>query len=394
MSQMKHRDGFDLGSGRLSDQGKSLRAKSSNSGRMPDGLFNRFYPNEKAIWLHITPFQAWDQLVYDHDSASVIKVRRTWLQTTKHYHPGSKRTLICSAGPHRDQPCFADAVRREHYLKLDKIEERMGVRPKDEPPVGVANQYTFSIVVMENILSVPAWDKKTGEARKSKAGNAIYNYVPEPLAKLDPAQPLANLQKTFGGRFHMSIGKAALLQILQFDEEMKNYCKHCATSLVADSVICPDCEASYSVGDAMGGEDLIELRQKHLSCTCGYEGGMQPRLTCTGCGNADEGRLTDFDIRLKKEMLGEKQSILKIVGVRKPLSTLKSPEAKIEVQKMVESPLDLQAIFVPDGLEQQKRILGNLCMGLDPRPVKKGAGGSDVESYAEEPADSDERIQY
>lgn len=388
MSVMKHREGSvltnDLGDGRLSDQGKDIKKGGSGGGgfgRMPEGLFDSFWPSEKACWIHVTPHQAWEQFVYDRDSGTVIRVKRTWYQTTKHYDARTKRSLICSAGPHRTEPCYPDALRRAFWAEMNAIEERTGVKPKDEAPLGTSNQFSFSIVVMENILAIPLRDKQTGEARKSRAGKIIYNYKPEPMvAPLDRT----NLQKTFGRRFHLSVGKTHLLMILQFDEEMKNYCKHCAHGLTADAVICPDCETPYALPGLVGGEDLVDTRQLSYNCsTCSYEGEMQPRLTCAGCGNAEEGRLTDFDIRLKKEMIGEKQSILKIVGVRKPLSTITDPAVRAEVEKMILNPLDITAIFAPTPIADQKKILGNRCTGIDPRQPKKDdeSGGGDVEEF-------------
>jgi hypothetical protein len=400
MTMMKHRSGFDLGGNRLSDQGKALKnqgERGRQGGKYPDGVFDRFYPGEKSIWIHISPFQQWEYEAWNPESSAVEKVIKTWFQSKKHYHPRTKRTLICSAGSHIDQPCFPCAIRRAHWKKMNAIEERTGVKPKDEPPVGIGNQYSFSIVIMENVVAVPAMDKKTGEVRKSKAGKIIYNYYPEPVVKLGPGD---NFQKSFGRRAHLSMGKNALLQLLQFDEEMKNYCAHCATQMTADAVVCPECDTSYALPDIVKGEDLVDVRQRSWDCSaCHYSGWMQPHLSCSGCGSPEEGRLTNFDIRIKRESVGEKQSVLRIAGVRMPLSTLKTDEQRAEVQQLIENPLNLPAIFSPSSLEDQKKVLGELCIGIDPRsPKRDETAVPDAAAYGNPDDDAthevDEEVSY
>lgn len=375
---MKHRDGIDLGGDRLSDQGRSMKGKAgTSSSTMVEGKYDSYWIGPKAMWFHITPHQAWKHWTWDKDSREMIEVVRTWLQYTMHFYATTKKKTVCSSGPLRDQPCFGDAIKRAHEEKLDDIKKRTGVRPSDESAVGYSNQYAFSIVMMEPIVVVQPLDKTTRAPRLSRSGNPIYNYRLEHQVYVDDTI----ISKTWGHRFHMSLGKTALEQIFTFDEEMKNYCKYCATPLAAENLICPDCEVRYPLSESVTGEDLSAVRQSVLTCTCGYEGQMQPELMCSGCGNAEEGRLTDFDIRVKKEKTSEKSSILKIVGIRKPLSTLKDDERKVEVQKMIENPLDLYAIFAPTSLEEQKNIFGQLTTGLDPRPVKRGEA-TDVENYA------------
>ena len=195
-------------------------------------------------------------------------------------------------------------------------------------------------------------------------------------------------------RFHVSFGKVALLQLLEFDKEMLNYCKNCADAMTADAVICPDCETEYALEGIVSGEDLVEARKQEWKCnSCDYSGPMQPKLTCN-CGTPMEGRLTDFDIRMKRESTGEKSSVLKIVGVRKPLSTVKDEETRAAVEQMILNPLNLPAIFAPTRLEDQKKILGDLCLGLDPRAPKRDKSEADVEEFHHSPEEADDDLPF
>lgn len=396
-SVMKQRDTYALGGNlqrdRLSVQGKSIKDGHQQK-RFADGQFDRIYPRDKAIWLRINPQQAWQYETWDKEQQAVVTVIKMFLQTCKHYFARTKQTVVCSSGSHLDKPCYGHAIRREHFKKMKGIEERTGIKPKEESAVGVANQYSFAVVVCEEMIALPAIDKKTGLVRKSKQGNIILNHFPRPW--VDPIQIAKETPRTFGRRMHLSIGKSHLMQFLQFDEEMKDYCAHCATGMQTAEIICPDCETRSELPDVVQfGEDMQQLRAQVFRCgACPYEGVMVPDLVCDGCGNPEEGRLTDFEFRLKSEKTGDKQSILKIVGVRKPLSTVKDAETRAKVQDMFDNPLDLLHIFRPTPIDDQRRIFGDLAANVDPRPpTKEDVEKADAEGYAtqeDETADSED----
>lgn len=378
MSQMKHRAGFGSAGSRLSDQGKSLKTGGGDGSRnkFPDGVFDRFIPGEKAIWINISPFQSWTFMAYNSESGEVEEQTKSWFPYLKHYYARTKQFMNCSAGPHRDQPCYPCAIRKAFYKKMDAIEERTGVRPKDEAPVSAQKNFALAITIMENVVAIPAVDKN-GVPRKSKAGKPIYNHVPQPVVGGGPT----NHPVSFGRRAHMSLGIMQLRQLLQFDEEMRNYCANCAKGMSARSVVCADCETSYDLPEPVTGEDLLEVRQREFKCgACGYEGIMVPKVECE-CGDPREGKLTDFDIRLKKEKLADNQSMLSIKSIRLPKLDNE------EVRKLVENPLDLPKIFAPSSQEEQRRKLGDAANGIDPRKHRRDddeAPGKDTESYVDD----------
>lgn len=389
-SLMKQRDAFALGGSRLATQGQALRTGGGGGGgggRFAEGEFDRLFPRETALWIRLAPHQAWEQDVWDPDQQQVVRVVRTWYQSLKHYFARTKRTVQCSCGPHNDKPCYGHAIRRRHWDSMRAIEERTGIRPKDEAPVSASNQYSFSVMACEWIVSLPAIDRKTGAVRRSKKGDIIYNHIPRPW--VDPIQLTDGTTQTWGRRYHMSFGKTQLLQLLQFDDEMRDYCKNCAAQMYALSFYCPDCTTESPFEEPQMGEDLVQFRKRTYRCVCGYEGCMEPTLTCDVCGNPEEGKLTDFEIRIKKEKTGENTSVLKIVGVRKPWALIPnsvSDEDKVRVREQLENPLDLLKIFRPATLDEQRKIFGDLCKDLDPRPPQK-KDESDTTSYAGDASD-------
>lgn len=391
-SLMKQRDASAFGGSRLATQGQQIRTSSNGGGggRYAEGEFDRIYPREVALWFRIVPSQSWEQDVWDSEQQAVVRVKRTWYQSLKHYFARTKRTVQCSCGPHNDRPCYGHAIRRKHFDTMRAIEERTGIRPKDEAPVSTGNQYSFSVMACETILSLPAIDRKTGQVRRSKKGEIIYNHIPKPW--VDPVQITPSTPQTWGRRYHMSFGKTHLLQLLQFDDEMRDYCKNCATQMYATGFYCPDCTTQSDLEEPAAGEDLVQFRKRAYRCICGYEGPMEPILVCDGCGNPEEGKLTDFEIRMKKEKTGENTSILKIVEVRMPLSRLPASvtaEDKARIIEQLNNPLDLLKIFRPASLDEQRKIFGDLCKDIDPRPPQ-AKQESDTSSYAADDDDANE----
>lgn len=367
---MKHRAGFGSGNnGRLADQGKAYTTKGGGGGRFPDGVFDSFWPDEKSIWIHILKNQSYTQKLYNPESGEVEEGTKSWFTYVKHYYATKKQTTYCSCGPARTEPCYPCAVRRAFYTKQNAIEERTGVKPDGEPPISGAKAFAFSIVMMEPMVVV----EKPG-----RNGKVYKNFVPAVRAQIagGPQKPIAK----FGHRCHWSLGILQLRQVFQFDEEMRNYCAHCARNMAADAVICIDCESVYDLPELTSGEDLVEVRQRPYKCgNCQYEGPMQPRLICE-CGDPVEGKLTDFDLRVKKEKLSDNQSILHIKSVRLP--RLEDPE----VAKLCESPMDLPAIFAPTNIGDQRKKLGDLCNNIDPRKTNRedegGATAPEATSYS------------
>jgi len=387
MSQMKHRAGFGSAGSRLSDQGRSIlqppqTQQNRSATRFPEGVFDRFNPGEKAVWINISPLQSWTFMAYDPEAGEVVQQNKSWFPYVKHYYARTKQMMNCSAGPNRDQPCYGCAINKAFYQKMDAIEQRTGVRPKDESPMSAQKCFGLAVTIMENIVSMPAVDRN-GVARKNKAGEPIYDYIPQPLLGTGPT----NHAVSFGRRAHMTLGITHLRQLLVFDEEMRNYCGNCAGAMKASSIVCPDCESTYNLPDAVTGDDLVETRGRDFNCNaCGYRGVMRPTLECK-CGDPREGKLTDFDVRIKREKLGDKQSMLSIKGIRLP--KLDNPE----IRKMVESPLDLPKIFAPSSLEDQQRRLGEVARGVDPRSHHKAAS-ADTESYVDSSNSEDEDLPY
>jgi len=397
------------------DQGRKRMEQGRRSGgnrQFPAGQFDRFFPGETPIWINVSPYSLYLQKIYDRNEKQVVDTETTWYESRKHYVPRNKgrkdnkgkridTDFLCSCGPFRTDPCWGCSVRANHFAMLDAVEAEKGVRPDKESPVGWSSQFSLAITIMEKIYEVPARNND-GSIRKAKSsGQIIYNYVPHPLAMVKhEGEDLNQFKHKFGHRVHWTMGTEHLDQLISYDAKLKNSCKHCASNLFCAKMICPGCETGTDiemVSDADG--SLSMARKIARTCTsCGEKGPFVPYLVCGECqregiGDAIEGRLTTFDLRLKREKIGDtNKSNLVVVAIRMP-GVKNNLEDHKKVMEMIENPLDLASIFAPTGLDRQKFILGEeLTRGLSPKPPKKEASAADeeTESYAQDQGTNDE----
>lgn len=388
-SYMKQRSGLQAGNyNDMEGQLERRKFQSGGSARrgIATGTFDRFYPHETACWIHISPtFFSYE--IYDRDQREVVAVETTWLETIQHYVPKKKQSFVCSSGPHMDKPCWGCATTRAHYEKLDRIKEQQGFRPDEKPPIGKSSQFSLAITVMEPIYEIPLMEKDGSTPRKSKSGQKIYRYVPGPFMDDDFME---RYTPTFGRRMHWSMGQENLNQLISSaGPQLKHHCLNCADSMFATALICPNCETTRELPDLLDGEDLVLAATKERVCTtCKESAAFVPVYGCACESPKSGGSLLSFDIRVKRTKVGDKSSLVSIVGVRTPTHLNKSnpKEVRDSLTDMVENPLNLVDIFSPTPLKMQEAWVGSdLIEGLSPEPRK---------SKSTETEDYNDKIDY
>lgn len=389
-----------LGSPRLGDQGRRRMEQNKRSGggsKFAEGQFDRFFPGETPIWINISPYSSYTQEIWDRQLKAVIEVTTTWYETQKHFVPRNKgRTdrngkridtdFICSCGAHKDKPCWGCAIRTNHFKMLDKIEEEKGFRPDKPAPISRAPQFSLAITVMEKIYAVPLREKDGSLKKRKGNGQVIYRYTPAPYAELKmDDEDLSTFKYQFGHRMHWTMGSEELSMLIEADDKMKNHCGNCASKLFATHMICPGCETATALPHPVSDIDLTQARQKLRTCSaCGEKGPFMPKVECAECGDAVEGRLTSFDIRITRKKVAENKYVTEIVAIRVP-GVPGNKEDHERAMSLIESPLNLAEIFATTPLDRQKYICGDeLTRGLTPAPAKK-----DGEESAEEPGDTE-----
>jgi hypothetical protein len=366
---------------------KTKQAAQRASFKVVEGQYNSFYPNaEKALWWALCPEQSWTFDQYNRETGEVETVQDSfYFGYINHRVQMNKQNFQCSAGAHKDCPCWGCGVRAHFYDKQRAIEDATGVRPKGEAPISGMPQYAMAGVLLETIAKIELKDKD-GKPRLTKAGAKILKEVPTRM--LPPAESKklkAEGATTFGMRTHYSTGIRHLNSLSGFDKEMANYCGHCAEALTAQEFACPECATTQPFtdedGQPLSGQNLMEMRGTDLQCACGYTGPLEPVLECT-CGKPVEGRLMDFALRLISEKVDETSRVLKYTEVR----TIKSFVDKYPaVAEMLSTPLPISEIFAPTPVEMQRWRVPEALRGDGvspaPRLRKDGSAEAPAEAY-------------
>jgi hypothetical protein len=319
-------------------------------------MFERWYPREIAMWIRAIP-QAYTYEAFDHEEWAVLEMTTTWLEYVSHYVASINRSFICSSGPHRDQPCYGDAIRKKHFEWVEQVEEETGVKPNKWPPIGARRMHALAITLLEDIYSVPATDDKK-RVKKTRDGNIIYNHIPAPIIEIPDG---VSYPQTFGHNAHWSMGTEHLQQLADLDAALQNKDAITGKDLYAWGVACAECEEQlHEFESPMEGEDLIELRGKEFGCSaCGSKGLGVPLLACPDEQEFRQGGITSFDLRIKSVPIGDKKSIIKIVDAR-------VPDYDEHTTNLINNPLDLESIFAPSDIDYQRRTLGKMAKDVNP----------------------------
>lgn len=391
------------GSRSFGDQARRAAGMAARgSFRVIDGQYNGFYPREeKALWFALCPTQAWSFDIYDREAGEVVHLDdQLYYAYVNHRVAASGRNFQCSAGAHKDKPCWGCGVRNHFYEMKELKRQKTGIDAKGEAPISAMTQYAFAGVLLENVAKVPSLDKN-GNVKKKRNGEVIMKDMPLGLLPKNQRESLKQEGATsFGLRVHYSTGITHLNALIGFDEDMKNYCANCAQQLYAHLLACPECGETMKEVDEEGGvlqgQALKEVREVDYKCECGYYGPLLPLVECD-CGNAQEGKLVDFAIKLISEKVGEKQRNLRFTDVRLISSFV---EKYPDVQDMLDKPLALNEIFAPTRLESQTYMVPENMRGdgVSPAPRAKKAAGpvegayplKDDEDEDEEDANDDD----
>lgn len=364
----------------LSQQGqRAMAASSRGSFKIIEGQYANWYPNrEVALWFAICPDQAWTFDLYNRESGEVERLEDQYYYAyVNHRVAVNKRNFVCSAGAHKDKPCWGCGIRNHFYEEKRRFTEERGYEPKGEAPISAMLQYAFAGVLLEPVAKVPVLDNK-GKVRRNKKGEEILRDTA--IQTLEPKEREGYLRRketSFGLRVHYSTGKGHFNTLLGFDDELRNKCASCAKDLYAMYMGCPQCGDTIQQLDIEGnflqGQTLREYRDVEYECSCGYSGTFVPLIECE-CGDPVEGRLLDFAVKLISEKISDTQTNLKIAGIR----TLKHFTEKYpHVQEMLDNPLKLDEIFAPTRLESQTYLIpeGMRGDGISPapRPPKQNA---------------------
>lgn len=361
------------------DQAKRAQHAARRQSFTPvEGMYDSFYARDKALWFAICPDQKWQTEVYDREEQTVVQIPDSfYMVNVEHRVNANSRRFTCSATAHKTKPCWGCGVRDHFYTKRRETEETTGVKPANESPISAMTQYAIAGVVLETFAKVQKFDKEGRPAMNRDKTKKITNDVPLPL--MEPmAQQKAKKDgvTTFGKSVHWNMGITQLNAFISFDEELRNVCRNCCGDLYAEQMSCPECAESFAISEegAIAGIDLQEMRKAKYQCTaCQYTGEMVPLVQCA-CENPEEGRIVDFALRVKTEKIGDKQSVLKYVEVKRLAEFI---EKYPVVEGMLNKPLELDKIYAASNIEFQKTLIPDNMRGDGVSAAPRRAEGAE-----------------
>jgi len=344
------------------------------------GQYDYLKLGEIPIWLRFA-LQSYDFKTWDRELKEVVDVVDSpWYEYASHYYPKKRRTIICSAGPYRKDPCYPCSIEAiywdDHREKEEEVRKAgiTDVKIERNPPMRRGIRNAMAVLGVDDYFEIPLLDKD-GKIRKSATGDVLKRYVAEPCARLPKGTkyPIKN-----GHNMNWSFPGTHLEQLQSFNRQLENVCANCATPLFASTLVCANCQhVEEDFGTAIEGEDLIILQDEKVRCSNCHSEDVIPNPECSGCGDAESGGLMSFDIRLKAEPAGENKTDLKMVGYR-------LPNYNEDLTHLYQNPLDIVKIFAPTPLNLQKTILGDIAEDIDP------SFGAFTEGYSSSDDDSEQ----
>ncbi len=387
MSFLKHRSLPPRTS--FGDAGRKAASANRSERRGPVvGEYDSWWPLlDKALWVALCPTQAWSYDLYNRETGTVDTFENQyWYASVEHRVQMGKGQFAprftCSAGAHKDKPCWGCGVRRVFYERIDQEAERTGVRRKGESPISAMTQFSMSMVLLEDITKVPVM--KDGKIRTDRGGKPIYRDVPLATLELkDQKKARSEGNVVFGKSVHWSTGVKGINELLALDEQLGCACANCAEDLTAVNFGCPECgdhvQIAQDPDEPLRGEDLLTAKREDYSCpTCGYTGRFTPLYDCTKCGEPEEGGLVHFGLRLKNVEVGEKQRVLTLAEYR-PIGSFVEKHPNIE--EMLMSPLNIPEIFRPTSIQYQLKLVPERMRGDGVTPDARRKEKPDAKSY-------------
>jgi hypothetical protein len=320
---------------------------------------------KRSIWVRFCS-KTYSYEVYDRDTAQVVDVVDAfWFEAVSHYVASNYRSFWCSAGPHRDKPCFGDSVRDLHYTWLRKEKEKTGVDPKKEAPISASPRVILALTILDTCLGAHSLDKE-GNVKGNQSGVPYINWTPAQIVKFEKL-PYDETKTREGMKAYFNIPPTVFDAVTTKAEEVAHYCANCPAGSEAHPLVyrkykCEECGATHSYDEAIKGNEIedIEVLVSNFRCTkCRHKGPKVPVPVCTQCNDAKPGTLFDFDFRMKKKAVGENSWTIEWTGMRVKVDNKTFDE-------MTASPLDIVKICGPSSSRWQE--------GCVPEPLRMKAG--------------------
>lgn len=337
---------------------KRSRRTGSSGGRYPTGTFERLDLRAGAQWLRI-PFLLHKYDIYSREEGAVVSVEDPYYEYTNHYVPSLKTFFQCSSGAYKTEPCYPHAILAAYYDEKRAEQERTGVKPNyDDKPVSASQSFAFAVTGVDRFYAVPVYDK-AGKPRFMKDDTPITNWTPASILRL-PKGKETEFESKYGHNMHWTMGTHQRDQLLNINETLMGTCATCGDDMFAQRFLCTGehCKGDAMYEEYLGKVDIQELTQEDTGLRCSLCSlPMAPSYECA-CGHPSSSSIFDLELRLRLVKTGD-EYLLELVDHR-------PPTVDKNISELLAAPLDVQAIYAPTPLAEQRARLGGKATGVDP----------------------------
>jgi hypothetical protein len=284
-----------------------------------------------------------------------------WFEYTEHYHGGTKRSAICSAGVFRNDkkqalPCRGCEIYWEDWNERNRIAQEKGLK-KVEQPNRISRQdfKVFNILDMGHFFKGTRLDDQGRPITNKSTGRPIQDWV-KYIGPHQDAEYHTSPEKRQGLVLPFPVGFTQFQTINGYAEEVQKNCRNCGGtgSIYTQTYVCPQCGAPTLQGHetTMPPDKIKDIVNQPVNCLhCRTPAYPRPVMSCQYCPHPTPARLFDVDIQLKETRINNKrQLIIASISPPRPIDPL--------FQEIVSKPVDLVKKFAETPYEEQLALFG------------------------------------
>lgn len=293
------------------------------------------------------------------DGESTVVVTEYWKEFVTHFHGGLKKSIICSAGPHRNskklrQPCLGCDIFWEDYAanKGNKLHVKK---------ISMSRRYGFAVMDLGRWHKVAQVDDNNNPKLNDK-GEPYYNWEKDTGGRNCPIRAAA-LESKDGHMLSWDMPETQFTQLNGYSESIGSCCITCGQKDCITSVMwqCANPQCGDLVVDldstTLNPEQIVELTSNLYSCrACGETNFPEEVIDCSNCGpngqSPQRASIFDVDMKIKTQDNPGAGATLILIGFSAPGPIVP------ELEELAKSAANLDKKFAPTPMAKQIELFG------------------------------------
>ena len=380
--------------------GNASRRQSGPRKGLPSWA-NNFSPNEgQPDSIRLIPGE-YDAERINATTGEIYSEKVPWMEFTEHFHATNKKSIICSAGIHRDndwkkaQPCRGCDIWREDLQERQRIERETGVKPQGPKRMSKQTKYAFLVLDMGDFFKGFRLDERGQPRSNSSTGQRYTDWI----KYFDPSQPeyvlayheSVRTQKPMEWKHGLiqswPVGYGQFNVISGYVDLIQRHCRSCGgmECLHTSTWVCPFCSApTFQAGASTLPQDEVKklVNQIKVCTNCNQQAYPKAVTHCRYCQNPVPANLYDVDLRVYQTRVN-KTPQLQIPWSSQPKAI--DPSFTDSLAKIPE----LVKKFAPTPYEEQVTLFGQPTQQMQavapPQQQWVGGGYPQAPAFAQPP---------